>query len=339
MHVLITGTAGFIGFHLAARLLSEGHSVTGVDGMTPYYDPALKAARHGLLEKFERFTPLIAMLEDREALDRAADAAQPEIIVHLAAQAGVRYSLEAPHSYASANLVGTLNILELARRIKPRHLLLASSSSIYGMLPGVPWHETDKADEPVSLYAATKKSMELMAHSYAHLFDIPTTAFRFFTVYGPWGRPDMAPTRFLDAVAQNRPIEVYGEGRMKRDFTFVDDLIEASMRLLEVVPVRGQPQASGDTVSPVAPFRVLNLGGGEPVGLLEFIETIEAVLGRPVAKTFLPMQPGDVPVTYASADLLLALTGYRPNTPLLEGVRRFVRWYGDYTGRNLAAQV
>ena len=327
MRFFITGSAGFIGYHLAARLLAEGHSVTGYDAITPYYDPRLKEERHGRLSAFPAFTPVVAMLEDRVALDRAADAAVPDIIIHLAAQAGVRYSLEAPETYASANVVGSLNVLELARRVKPKHLMLASTSSIYGMSPDVPWPETGKADEPASLYAATKKSMELMGHSYAHLFDIPTTAFRFFTVYGPWGRPDMALFRFFEAIGRGEPIEVYGEGRMARDFTYIDDLVEAVVRLVDVVPSRTAPPVAGDTLSPIAPFRVVNIGGGKPVGLLEFVEVVEKIIGRPVERTLLPMQPGDVPVTFASADLLVALTGYRPSTGLEEGVGRFAEWY------------
>jgi UDP-glucuronate 4-epimerase len=330
MRFLVTGSAGFIGYHIASRLLADGHSVTGYDALTPYYDPRLKAERHKRLGEFAGFTPVVAMLEDKAALDRAADAATPEVIIHLAGQAGVRYSLEAPESYASANVVGSLNVLELARRVKPRHLLLASTSSIYGMSPDVPWRENGKADEPVSLYAATKKSMELMGHSYAHLFDVPTTVFRFFTVYGPWGRPDMALFKFLEAMREGRPIDVYGEGRMSRDFTYVDDLVEAVMRLVKVAPARGGTAVAGDTLSPVAPFRVVNIGSGRPVGLFEFIETIERIVGGPVEKRMLPMQAGDVPTTYASADLLEALTGFRPATRLEDGIRRFAEWYATY---------
>jgi UDP-glucuronate 4-epimerase len=327
MDVLVTGSAGFIGYHVAARLLADGHRVVGYDGLTPYYDPAMKAERHRLLSQFPRFTPLIGMLEDRDALDRAIAIAAPEIIVHLAAQPGVRYSLEAPQSYVSSNVVGTLNILELARRVRPRHLLLASSSSIYGLIEAVPWRETDRADQPVSLYAATKKSMELIAHSYAHLFDTPTTAFRFFTVYGPWGRPDMAPLKFLDAIHEGRPIDVYGHGNMQRDFTFVDDLVEAVMRLIDVVPVRGGSAIENDSLSPAAPFRAVNIGSGRPVGLLDFIATLETAAGRVAERRYMPIQAGDVPVTFASSDLLEALTGYRPNTPLVQGVSRLVEWY------------
>ncbi len=330
MKYFVTGSAGFIGYHIAARLLADGHSVTGYDGLTSYYDPALKAARHDILAAHPAFTPVIAMLEDKPALDRAMNEVAPDIVIHLAAQAGVRYSLEAPADYASANVVGSLNVLEAARRLKPKHLLLASTSSIYGMSPDLPWHETARADAPVSLYAATKKSMELIGHSYAHLFGIPTTAFRFFTVYGPWGRPDMALFRFFDAIAAGRPIDVYGEGRMARDFTYVDDLVEAVLRLADIAPAAGTPAVSGDSVSPVAPFRVVNIGAGKPAGLVEFIDLIEDIVGKPATRNLLPMQPGDVPVTYASSDLLGALTGYRPATPLAEGIRRFAEWYSAY---------
>jgi UDP-glucuronate 4-epimerase len=327
MQFLITGSAGFIGYHLAARLLAEGHSVTGYDALTPYYYPRLKEERHRRLSASPAFTPIVAMLEDKAALDRAADPAVPDIIIHLAAQAGVRYSLEAPETYVSSNVVGSLNILELARRVKPKHLMLASTSSIYAMSPNVPWSETSKADEPASLYAATKKSMELMAHSYAHLFDIPTTAFRFFTVYGPWGRPDMALFRFFEAIGKGESIEVYGEGRMARDFTYIDDLVEAVRRLVDAAPSRNASPISGDTLSPIAPFRVVNIGGGRPVGLIDLIEMIEKIVGQPVKRKLLPMQPGDVPVTFASTELLTALTGYSPSTGPEEGIRRFADWY------------
>jgi UDP-glucuronate 4-epimerase len=337
MKYFVTGSAGFIGYHLAERLLASGHAVTGYDGITPYYDPRLKAERHARLARHADFTPVVAMLEDRPALDRAIDAVAPDIIVHLAAQPGVRYSLDFPEAYASSNVVGSLYVLEAARRVRPRHLLLASSSSIYGMLEDLPWREGDSTDQPASLYAATKKSMELMAHAYAHLHDVPTTAFRFFTVYGPWGRPDMALFRFFEAIAAGRPIELYGNGEMRRDFTYVDDLVEAVLRLADAIPSHDAPPVAGDTLSPIAPFRVVNIGSGRPVGLIEFVEVIERIVGRPVARRLMPMQPGDVPVTFAASDLLEALTGYRPATPLADGVRRFADWYAEY-GQNLTSR-
>ncbi len=256
MKYLITGSAGFIGFHLTQRLLDEGHEVTGFDAMTPYYDVTLKEARNGLLARHPGFTAVSGQLEDAEALNRAADLAKPDIIVHLAAQAGVRYSLENPKAYIDSNLIGSWNVLELAKQVKPQHLLLASTSSIYGANPKVPFKETDKADEPMSLYAATKKGMEAMAHAYANLHQVPTTAFRFFTVYGPWGRPDMALFKFTDAILSGRPIEVYGEGNMERDFTYVSDLVEAIMRLMPLPPA-GAP----------VPFRLSISAAASPLAL------------------------------------------------------------------------
>jgi UDP-glucuronate 4-epimerase len=332
MRYLITGTAGFIGFHLARRLLDEGHFVVGFDGMTPYYDVKLKEKRTAILARSNGFKAVTGMLEDKAALDRAAELAEPDVIVHLAAQAGVRYSLENPRSYVDSNLVGSFNILELARNLQPKHLLLASTSSVYGANEKIPFAESDKADEQMTIYAATKKSMELMAHSYAHLFNIPTTAFRFFTVYGPWGRPDMALFKFVDAIKNDRPIEIYGEGKMSRDFTYIDDLVEGIVRLIGVVPSEENRIVSEtiiDTLSKNAPFRVVNIGGGQPVGLMSFVETIETMLGKKAIRKMLPMQPGDVHNTYAVPDLLVALTGFRPQIEVDEGVKRFVEWYQE----------
>jgi UDP-glucuronate 4-epimerase len=322
MRYLITGSAGFIGFHLARRLLDEGHQVTGFDAMTPYYDVTLKEARNALLTRHSNFKSVSGQLEDPASLNRAADLAKPDIIVHLAAQAGVRYSLENPKAYIDANLIGSWNVLELAKNVNPQHLLLASTSSIYGLNPKVPFTETDKADEPTSLYAATKKGMEAMAHAYANLHHIPTTAFRFFTVYGPWGRPDMALFKFTDAILSDRPIEVYGEGKMERDFTYITDLIEAIVRLMPLPP----------TNAPV-PFRIVNIGGGQPIGLMTFIETLERALGKPAIRKMLPMQPGDVRRTHASPELLKQLTGFCPQMGLAQGIGAFVKWYRDYYGK------
>lgn len=333
MRFLVTGTAGFIGFHLAQRLLKDGHSVVGFDALTPYYDPRLKRARHARLLEHEHFVALEARLEDMDALQRAGDLAEPEIIVHLAAQAGVRYSIDDPRSYAGSNLIGSLNVLELARSLKTRHLLLASTSSAYGANQRMPFCETDKADHPISFYAATKKAMEEMSHAYAHLFELPTTCFRFFTVYGPWGRPDMALFKFVEAIRSDRPIDVYGNGHMRRDFTYVGDLIEAIVRLVGCPPVMGNPVRSrdvADTLSPVAPWRLVNIGGGEPVGLMPFVEVIERCLGRRAIRNMLPMQPGDVMETFADYRLLQALTDYRPQTSIEDGVTDFVRWYEAY---------
>ncbi|HVV95107.1 MAG TPA: NAD-dependent epimerase/dehydratase family protein [Hyphomicrobiales bacterium] len=337
MKILVTGSAGFIGFHLARRLLADGHAVTGFDGLTPYYDVRLKEARHAILAREPNFRAEIGRLEDMAALERAAAAAEPDIVVHLAAQAGVRYSIDHPRAYADSNLTGSFNVLELARAIRPKHLLMASTSSVYGADPEMPFRETDRIAHPLTLYAATKTAMEAMSHAYAHLFAVPTTCFRFFTVYGPWGRPDMALFKFVDAIVRGQPIEIYGEGRMQRDFTFVDDLVEAIVRLTGCIPETGRPISApgvADTLSPAAPWRVVNIGGGRPVGLLPFIAAIERCLGKAAIRTLLPMQPGDVPATGADPALLEALTGYRPSTPVAEGVRRFVDWYmADYRPR------
>ena len=333
MHFLITGTAGFIGFHLARRLLREGHTVVGLDGMTPYYDVRLKEARHALLSELPGFRPVIAMLEDRPAWQDQVREPRPDVIIHLAAQAGVRYSIENPRAYIDANVTGSFNVLELAKELAPRHLLLASTSSIYGSNEKVPFCETDRATEPLSLYAASKVAMEAMAHSNSHLWDVPTTCFRFFTVYGPWGRPDMALFKFGGNILDGKPIDIYGHGRMERDFTFVDDLVEAIVRLIDCAPVAGEPLEKGnvtDTLSPIAPYRVVNIGGGQPVGLLPFIDIVERQTGREAVRNMMPMQPGDVPRTFADASLLQALTGYRPDTPVETGVAAFVDWYRSY---------
>lgn len=330
MHYLITGTAGFIGFHLARHLLEEGHRVTGFDGMTPYYNLRLKEARHAALGQFPAFRPVIGMLEDQRLLESTLEEGAPEVIVHLAAQAGVRYSLENPKAYLDSNLTGSWNILELAKTIGVRHLMLASTSSVYGANDKIPFAEADRADEPLTFYAATKKAMEMMAHSYAHLHKVPTTAFRFFTVYGPWGRPDMALFKFVKAMLEDREVEIYGEGKMSRDFTYIDDLVQGIVALSKVAPGESnRVTRSGvtDTLSHQAPFRVVNIGGGQPVGLLDFVETIEQVMGKPARRKMLPMQKGDVPRTYASPDLLVALTGKKPEIGLDIGVKAFVDWY------------
>lgn len=329
MRFLITGTAGFVGFHLAKRLLADGHEVQGIDALTPYYDVELKKKRHGVLAGSNRFTAHIANLEDAKKIDAIHAGAKPDVIVHLAAQAGVRYSLENPEAYVRSNVDGTFNLLEIMRRSPPKHYIFASTSSVYGANKNMPFRETDRADHPLTLYAATKKAGELMAHSYAHLFEIPTTVVRFFTVYGPWGRPDMALFKFVDAILKGKPIDVYGEGRMSRDFTFVGDLVEAIARLVPLAPARGTP-SDGDSLSPAAPYRVVNIGRGAPVELSAFIEAIELKLGKKATKNLMPMQQGDVSDTFANADLLENLTGYRPATTIEEGVGAFVDWYRDY---------
>ncbi|MBU0835715.1 MAG: NAD-dependent epimerase/dehydratase family protein [Alphaproteobacteria bacterium] len=329
MHYFITGTAGFIGFHLARRLLADGHQVTGFDGMTQYYNVKLKQMRHAALAQYPAFKPVIAMLEDRQAVEEAMATAKPDVVIHLAAQAGVRYSLENPQSYLTSNVTGSYNIIELAERHKVKHLMLASTSSIYGANPTVPFHETDRADEPLTIYAATKKSMELMAHAHAHLYKTPTTAFRFFTVYGPWGRPDMALFKFVDLMLNDQPIEIYGEGKMSRDFTYIDDLVEAIVRISHVIPDESNRVADDkiETLSRQAPYRLVNIGGGQPENLMDFVEMVERALDQPAIRRMLPMQKGDVPRTYAAPDLLQELTGYTPSTKLEDGVKAFVKWY------------
>lgn len=334
-NVYITGAAGFIGFHLAKLLLDEGFRVHGYDGMTEYYDVTLKRRRLAILQQHPGFTFTEAMLEEDGRL--AADVATfgPDVIVHLAAQAGVRYSLEAPRSYLKSNIDGTFNVLEAARDAGVTHLMLASTSSVFGANIEMPYRETDKADTQVSLYAATKKATESMSHAWAHLYDVPTTCFRFFTVYGPWGRPDMAPFKFTKAIIAGEVIDVYGHGNMFRDFTFGTDLVRGIRLLLDVPPVRpGQPEdvAAGDSLSPVAPWRVVNIGNGEKVSLADFIAAIEAAAGVKAKRRLMEMQPGDVVATWADTALLTRLTGYKPTTDIREGMRRFVEWYRGYYG-------
>ena len=328
--VFVTGSAGFIGYHLCALLLREGFEVTGYDGMTAYYDVGLKRRRHQMLLQNPRFSAEEARLEDADRLFAAARDAKPDVIVHLAAQAGVRYSLEAPRTYVDSNLTGTFNVMEAARELGVGHLLMASTSSVYGQRSDTPFRETDRTDEPITLYAATKKANEVMAHSYAHLWGIPTTIFRFFTVYGPWGRPDMALFKFTKGILEGTPIDIYNGGEMWRDFTFVADLVHGIRLLIDVPPpAPGTETATveGDTLSQVAPFRVVNIGNSEAVKLLDFVTAIEEATGRKAIRNYLPMQRGDVPATHADARLLERLTGYRPRTELRDGVRAFVAWY------------
>jgi Nucleoside-diphosphate-sugar epimerases len=331
--VFITGTAGFIGYHLAKLLLDEGFVVAGYDGMTDYYDVALKRRRHQMLLQHAGFGATEAMLEDGAALDAAIDSFEPDVIVHLAAQAGVRYSLEQPKAYIEANVIGTFHVMEAARRHAVDHLLMASTSSVYGANESMPFTETDKADTPLTMYAATKKATEVMGHSYAHLWNLPTTMFRFFTVYGPWGRPDMALYKFVTAILHDRPIDLYNNGDLSRDFTYVTDLVKGIRLLIDVVPERPADPAAiepGDSLSPVAPYRVVNIGNSDKVRLLDFVTAIEDALGRPAKRKPMPMQKGDVPATWADASLLARLTGYRPQTDVRDGVAQFVAWYRDY---------
>jgi len=329
--VLITGAAGFIGFHLSQRLMREGLSVVGIDNLNDYYDPALKQMRLDALretreETNAEFEFLEMDLADRDAIADLFATGKFDVVINLAAQAGVRYSLENPHAYADANLTGFLNILEGCRHNKPKHLIFASSSSVYGLNAKTPFSVADNTDYPISLYAATKKSNELMAHAYAHLYGIPSTGVRFFTVYGPYGRPDMAYFKFTKAILEGRAIDVYNNGMLQRDFTYIDDIIEGIARLMPKAPATQSP----DTTNAEAPFKIYNIGNNNPVELSRFIAAIEAATGIDAKHNNLPMQAGDVPVTYADVDDLMADVEFKPDTPIEEGIERFVRWYREY---------
>ena len=334
-HILVTGAAGFIGFHLCARLIQQGYKIVGLDNMSAYYDPCLKQARLDRLVQLQKqqgadFDFVKMDLAQADAVKQLFGDEKFDIVVNLAAQAGVRYSLENPQSYIDANLNGFLSILEACRAHPVEHLVFASSSSIYGMNHKIPFAVADKTDAPISLYAATKKSNELMAHAYAHLFDIPTTGLRFFTVYGPYGRPDMAYYKFTQAISEGRAIDVFNEGAMERDFTFIDDIVEGIMRLIPLAPEMQTSEGSNAQ----ARFKMFNIGNNNPVTLSRFIEAIENALGKKAVKNMLPMQPGDVPVTYADIDDLSAATGFAPKTNIEDGINLFVSWYKDYQNSN-----
>ncbi len=329
---LITGAAGFIGFHLAKRLLDDGWEVVGLDNLNDYYDPQLKRDRLAQLEGRDRFRFVKLDLADRPGMEQLFAGNSFGVVVNLAAQAGVRYSLTNPHSYVDSNVVGFLHVLEGCRHSGVKHLVYASSSSVYGANTSYPFAETDTVDHPVSLYAASKKANELMAHTYAHLYGLPCTGLRFFTVYGPWGRPDMAFFKFTKAILAGEPIDVYGHGDMRRDFTYIDNIVEGVVRVMTTIP-KPDPGWSGDHPSPAtstAPWRIYNIGNNQPVELLRFIEVIEQALGRKAVLNMLPMQPGDVRATAADVDSLGAAVGFRPSMSVEEGVRRFVTWYREY---------
>jgi UDP-glucuronate 4-epimerase len=334
--VLVTGSAGFIGFHTARRLLDRGEAVVGLDNLNAYYDPSLKAARLAILEDYPAYRHARLDLADRDGVARLFDEVKPDGVVNLAAQAGVRYSLENPHAYADANVVGFLNILQGCRAVQPKHLVFASTSSVYGANGKLPFSVHDAATHPITLYAATKLANEAMAHSYAHLFGVPATGLRFFTVYGPWGRPDMSPIKFLSAILDGRPIDVFGQGRMRRDFTYVDDIVDGVVAALDrPAPVNPDwdAQRPDPATSGVAPWRIFNLGAGRPVDLMRYIEVFEEKLGRKAILNMLPMQPGDVTNTEADIAATARALGYSPKVSIEDGVGRFVDWYRDYYAR------
>lgn len=355
MRILVTGAAGFIGFHLTKRLCELGHEVMGIDNLNDYYDVSLKQARLGKLEPLKNFTFKKIDIADRETMEQLFNDHEFDRVVHLAAQAGVRYSLENPHAYIQSNVVGFLNVLEGCRfqwcssrdqgsGIRDQHLVFASSSSVYGLNTKMPFSVHDSVDHPISLYGATKKSTELMAHTYSHLYGIPTTGLRFFTVYGPWGRPDMAYFKFTKAIEKGETIDVYNEGQMQRDFTYIDDIVEGVIRVTNHIP---DGSGSGDSDSSSQDsvsgsrfpghgsrhFRLYNIGNHSPVELMDFIGTLEGALGKKAEKRMLPMQPGDVHATFADVDDLMRAVGFSPNTPIKEGIKRFVEWYREYYGK------
>ena len=333
MRVLVTGAAGFIGMHVCERLLARGDEVVGVDNLNDYYDVALKEARLARLTPNARFRLSRLDIADRDGVAALFANERPQCVVNLAAQAGVRYSLQNPHAYVDSNVVGFVNIMEGCRHNGIEHLVYASSSSIYGGNERMPFSEHDNVDHPVSLYAATKKANELMAHTYSHLFNLPTTGLRFFTVYGPWGRPDMALFLFTKAILEDRPIDVFNHGRMRRDFTYIDDIAEGVIRVLDRPPQAnpGFDKQTPDPATSWAPYRVFNIGNHQPVELMTYIEALEKALGKKATKNFLPLQDGDVPATYADTTELNRATGFSPRMPVVDGVRRFVDWYRSYT--------
>jgi UDP-glucuronate 4-epimerase len=330
--ILVTGVAGFIGFHVAERLLRSGRSVVGLDNLNSYYDPALKRARLHELSKLEGFRFAELDLADRAAVSALFTEHRFPFVIHLAAQAGVRHSLVDPYAYADANLTGFLNVLEGCRQSQSRHLLYASSSSVYGANTAMPFATSQNVDHPLSLYGATKKANELMAHAYAHLFELPTTGLRFFTVYGPWGRPDMAMWLFASAIFAGKPIKLFNHGNMKRDFTYIDDVAESVIRLMQI-PAQGNPAWSGEWPDPAssrAPWRVHNIGNNNPVPVPEVVTLLEQAIGKPAIRELEPMQPGDVPATYADVSSLRAAVDFAPRTPIAEGIKRFVHWFRTY---------
>lgn len=332
---LVTGAAGFIGFHVCNRLLAENWKVIGFDCMSDYYDVSLKQAREKILLKNCSYISIHEKLETRNALMGIFKKEKPDIVIHLAAQAGVRYSIDNPRSYLESNIIGTFELLEACRTFQPKHVLMASTSSVYGSNSEMPHRETDKADNQMSFYAATKKSNEVMAHSYSHIYGIPITMFRFFTVYGPWGRPDMALFKFTKAMLDGQPIDIYNHGVMKRDFTYIDDLVHAIVKLSETRPPSVDTRTKipkFDSLSDVAPWRVVNIGNSQPVNLMDYVKALEIALNITAEKNMLEMQPGDVAATWADTQLLHSLTGFTPKTNVVDGVHKFINWYKSYYG-------
>ena len=334
----VTGSSGFIGFFTSKKLLSEGWDVVGIDNLNSYYDQNLKKSRQEILLQHDNFTIINSSIEEPYILKNIIEDHQPELIIHLAAQAGVRYSIENPRAYLSSNVIGTFELLEAAKLYPPKHLMIASTSSAYGASEEMPFKEVDKSDFQVSFYAASKKATENIAHSYSHIYKLPITVFRFFTVYGPWGRPDMALFKFTESIIKDKPIEVYNHGEMRRDFTFIDDLVEATYLLSKKIPMKldtKQLEIDGSS-SPVAPFRVVNIGNSKTEKLTDFIKILELALRKKSKKILLPMQPGDMKETWADASLLKELTGYEPKTNIEEGVKMFVNWYQEFYNVDIA---
>ena len=332
MKILVTGAAGFIGFNLSSRLLKDGHQVVGIDNLNDYYDVNLKKKRLAIIEKNERFTFVLGDLSDRENMQQLFKTHSFDYVINLAAQAGVRYSIENPASYVDSNLVGFGNILEGCRHSGVKHLVYASSSSVYGLNTNMPFSVRHNVDHPISLYAASKKANELMAHTYSYLYKLPTTGLRFFTVYGPWGRPDMALFLFTKAMLNNKPIKIFNNGEMQRDFTYIDDIVEGVVRVMQNIPKADpdwQPINPNPSTSCV-PYKLYNIGNNQPVALMDFIRAIEKALGIEAIKEYLPLQPGDVPATYADVSDLIKDTGFKPSTSVEEGINNFVQWYKEY---------
>ncbi len=332
-NIIVTGSAGFIGFHVCKYLLSKGFNVLGYDAMTDYYDVNLKKNRNSILLKSSSYQNVIGLLENKDLLFNTIKSFNPKIVIHLAAQAGVRFSIKSPESYINSNIIGTFNLLEILKKKEIEHFLMASTSSVYGANEELPFVENQKTDHQISFYAVTKKSNELMTHSYSHMYLLPTTMFRFFTVYGPWGRPDMALFKFTRKILENEPIDVYNYGKMKRDFTYVDDIVKAICLLMNEPPVNirtNKKLYSNDTLSKVAPWRVVNIGNTKPVELMDYVRAIEKELNMKSKINYLPLQPGDVPETFSNVDLLKYLTGFKPDTDINHGVKQFINWYKSY---------